>query len=127
MITSIPDSELVLMQIIWQSKEPITSNEIIALLPKDIGWQRTTILTLLSRLVDKKAISGVKKGKNYYYTALIDEEDYKNNETKAFVQKIHGNKLSSFAAALCSDEVFSDEEINQLKELLVKNRREAGK
>ncbi len=120
MNNSISDAELVLLQIIWDASSPISSYDIYANLPEDIDWQRTTVSTLLSRLVEKKAITVERRGKNYYYDALINEEEYKKNETKAFVKKIHGNKLSSFVAALSSDEVFTEEEINELKDLISK-------
>ncbi len=115
---TISDSELVLLKIIWESNGEISSNEILTKLPEDIVWQRTTVSTLLSRMVEKKTISVEKRGKSYYYTALVDENQYKISETKAFVKKIHGNKMNSFVAALCSEDGFTEKEIDELKELL---------
>ncbi len=120
MNNSIPDSELILLKAIWKAKKQVSANEIISSLPSDVSWQRTTILTLLSRMVEKNIIAIDKSGKVYTYYSLIDEDEYKISETKAFVQKIHGNEMNSFVAALCSDDVFSVEEMRQLKELLNK-------
>ena len=48
----LPDSELELMQIIWDAGHPVTRLEIEYQLPVDRKLSATTILSFLSRLQD---------------------------------------------------------------------------
>ena len=58
----ISDAEMELMQVIWNNENPLTSREVMELLPNN-QWKPTTILTMLSRLMEKGflQLSGFRK------------------------------------------------------------------
>ncbi len=68
-ISKIPQSELIVMKVIWDNEKTLSSKEIINILKEKTGWKRTTTLTLLSKLVQKEFISAEKK--NYIRTILL--------------------------------------------------------
>ena len=72
---SIGESELEIMKVLWNAKEPITSVDIGKAVAEH-GWKKTTIATFLTRLTEKGAISAQKRGKLYYYTPMISAKEY---------------------------------------------------
>lgn len=65
----LPDSELELMQIIWDAGHPVTRLEIEYQLPVDRKLSATTILSFLSRLQDKGFVDVYREGKSNVYEA----------------------------------------------------------
>ena len=72
----ISDCERELMKIIWGSRGTALYAEIAeALAEKGMDWTKNTIITLLSRLVDKGYLKTSKIGRRNRYTALVPEGD----------------------------------------------------
>ncbi len=113
---SIGDAELEIMKVIWRAKGPLTSLD-IGKEVEDKGWKKTTIATFLTRLAEKGALSAEKKGKLYYYTALITEKEYKKSQTKNLIQTLYNGSVRDFAVSLFEKETFSDEDIQELRSI----------
>lgn len=109
----LPPTELKVMNIIWDSEEDLCSKDVIEKLSECASWKRTTILTLLSRLIEKNFLRGRKVGRHTYYTKLIKKEDYVEFETKEFMSNIHNNSISSLISALKKDKDLSTEELSK--------------
>jgi len=117
-LVKISEAEREVMQIIWASGNPMTSAEILELMPPEREVKITTLLTFLTRLNEKGLLSYERKGKKNYYIPLITEKEYKKFESKSFLSNIHGGSIKSFIAALCDDGEISREEIEELKRWL---------
>ena len=52
----ISDAELVVMKAVWE-KAPVTANQVVEALERQKHWKPKTIHTLLSRLVQKRALA----------------------------------------------------------------------
>jgi len=111
---SIGDAELVIMKVIWKSKEPITTLE-IGKEVKDKGWKKTTIATFLTRLVEKGALSADKQGKLYYYTPLITEKEYRKSQTKNLIKTLYNGSVKDFAVSFFEEQKLSDDDIRELR------------
>lgn len=73
----ISDSELELMKIIWGNGKTAMYAYIMSELDKSGNeWKKNTVLTLLSRLIEKGFLTISKIGRRNEYTALVDEKDY---------------------------------------------------
>lgn len=120
-LKKIPDAELEIMEIIWDSERPISSKEMIKIMEEKKEWKNTTTLTLLSRLIDKDFISAKKEKRISYYTPIITKKSYLGLETGNFLRKLHGNSLKSFITTLHENHDITDEDINELEEW-IKNR-----
>jgi len=114
----LPDTELLIMQIVWQYGGKVTSAEIMKELEGKRDWATTTVLNLLARLVERNFVQSKRKGKVNIYTALVCEEAYLEIESKSFLERLHGNSLKSFIASLYGDKPMSKADVQELKEYL---------
>ena len=66
----ISDAEWQVMKIIWMQGEQ-TSTDLIKVLAERFDWSKSTIQTLLARLVEKECLTRKKEGKSFVYSALL--------------------------------------------------------
>ena len=72
MIQQISESELVLMKIIWNNGGTALYSHIMEELERDSNeWKKNTVLTLLSRLVEKGFLRTAKIGRRNEYKAVV--------------------------------------------------------
>ena len=116
-IKKLPDTEFEVMQAIWRSPIPATRANIEMLLKETHPMALTTLLTILTRLSDKKFIRIEKEGRTSRYYPLVAEQDYLAAQGKRFFNKLCGGNLETFATALC-DSGLTKEELAELRELL---------
>lgn len=113
----LPDAELEVMQAVWTCEPPVSRNTIGAIVEKTHPMAVTTLLTLLSRLVDRGFLTVEKEGRRSLYRPLVEQKDYQAQQSRNFIDKVCGGSISAFAAALC-DSGLEEEELQQLRELL---------
>ena len=87
-IRRLPDSELELMQIIWQQEPPVSRLEIEQRVCAHHALAPTTILTLLTRLCEKGFLSVEKQGRTNLYRPLIAQRDYLAAESRNLLEKL---------------------------------------
>ena len=116
-IRRLPDSELELMQVIWQCDPPVSRTEIEAQLDEGRHLAPTTILTFLTRLCEKGFLSVERHGKTNCYTPLISEKDYLAQESRSILNRLYGGSLKAFATSLV-DAGVTKEEIEALRQML---------
>ena len=61
-IKRLPDAELEIMLLLWQAETAVPRNYFDKALKEDKNWADSTILSLLSRLMEKGFISCSKQG-----------------------------------------------------------------
>lgn len=110
----ISDAELEILEVLWSAGQALNANDIRARLDPKKGWERTTVLTLIRRLLDKEVIAQEKR-EVYYYTPCMERNTYVKEETKSFVNKFFKGSAKNLAAALIADEDMSKEEIEELR------------
>jgi BlaI family penicillinase repressor len=118
---SISDAEWRVMKTVW-SKSPRTAHEIISALD-DTEWSPPTIRTLIGRLVKKGAVGYEKSGREYLYSALVDEEECIHSKRRSFIRRVYGGAVQPMFAHLLEDEELTPEELDALRELLKEKRR----
>lgn len=112
----ISDYELELMKSIWANESTALYAEIVkALEEKGTPWTKNTIITLLSRLVEKGFLSTSKIGHRNRYTALISEAEYQTEQTQNFLNKIYENNAKGLVATLIQKDFLSSEDYEDLK------------
>lgn len=114
--SEISEAELEIMKVLWAAGEAVGTKAIGQAVAHK-GWKRTTVSTLLARLVEKGAVRCTKQGNTYFYAPLIPAREYRKRQTKGLIQRLYNGSIREFAVALFEDEVFSEEEIAQLKDL----------
>ena len=112
--TRISDAELEILDVLWTAGEALNANEIRARLNEKKDWERTTVLTLIRRLLDKGVITQEKQ-EVYYYSPLVERSAYVKEETKSFLNKFFKGNAKNLAAALIEDENLSRDDIEELR------------
>lgn len=110
----ITKAEMEIMQVLWKSGRRMTTNEIMEYFPDK---NKTTILTLAGRLLDKGALQSVKLGRSHAheYWAAISEEDYRKMQTKSFLLSIHNGSAKSLISSLFQAEKLTKKDIEELR------------
>lgn len=113
----ISDSEWEVMKVLW-ANSPSTANEVLDELVKSISWKPTTVKTLLSRLVKKKAVDFEKRNRTYYYYPLVTQDECVKAESKSFLKRVYGGALKSMIANFLEIQDLSAADIEDLKNIL---------
>lgn len=116
-VRRLPDSELAVMQAVWQCAPPVSRGELEEKLQPQHPMAQTTLLTLLTRLTEKGFLSVEKTGRSNYYVPLITQDTYLANQSRRFIDQLCGGNISLFASALC-DSGLSKQDLDQLRKLL---------
>ena len=83
-------AEYEIMECVWALGRPVSGMDIMRALGQEKGWKQPTVLTFLSRLVEKGLLETEKRGKLRSYTAAMTREAYKNSETRDFLAQLYG-------------------------------------
>jgi len=119
----ISEAERVVMQVLWL-EQYLTANDIIAKLKGKVKWNPRTIRTLISRLLNKKAISFEKEGKEYKYYPKVTEQQCIKHERTSFLKRVYGGATKPMLAAFIEDAKLSKEDIAELKAMLENKGKE---
>lgn len=117
---TISDSELEILEILWASDHALNAGEIRSALSAHKSWERTTVLTLIQRLVKKGAVTPEKR-EVYYYTPSIARDAYVRAETKSFVDKFFKGNSTNLAAALVESDALTKKDIEALRDYFNQN------
>lgn len=111
------DSEIKLMEIIWEH-EPVSAKEVSLLADKEIGWNKNTTYTVIKKLIDKGYVKREEPG--FICTSLISKDEVQKSEAKGLVDKLFAGSKKALFSALLEDEELTDDEINELRDLIDK-------
>lgn len=112
------EAELEIMQVIWKTDVPVTSSYILKELQERRKWQLSTLMTSLSRLVDKGFLSCDRTTGNNLYSPIISENDFKAKESKSFLERLYNNSIQNMIATLYSNKAIKDSDMNELRKFL---------
>ena len=114
---TLQQSEWIIMEQLWESS-PKTITQIYHALKVDPGWSKSTVNTLLGRMVDKEIIyyEEGKKAKQYY--PAMKREDAAHTETKSLLERVYQGSISMMMSNFAKKNELSKEEITKLYEIL---------
>ena len=123
MIQQVSDSELELMKIVWANGGCALYAQIMEELTRTgHTWQKNTIITLLSRLVDKGLLKTNKIGRRNQYTAIVSESDYQTAQTQTLLNKLYEGNAKGLVSTLIQREMLSEEDYEELRQYWEKER-----
>lgn len=116
MIPQVSDSELELMKIIWgNGGKALYAHILDELSQAGRTWQKNTIITLLSRLVEKGLLKTNKIGRRNEYTAIVSEADYQAAQTRTLLDKLYAGEAKGLVAALIQRDMLTASDYDELK------------
>ncbi len=119
-IRRLPDAELEIMLILWEAGQPVPRSYIDEHLRGKKDWAVTTILKLISRLVERGFVTVERQGhgKMSFYSTSISDQEYLEFESKTMLEKLYGNSVKALVTSLYNGKAIDDKDINDLRTFL---------
>lgn len=117
-IQKLPESELDIMLVLWKQTNDMSRSEIEKIVNQKKTLAPTTILTLLSRLEKKGFVSIKRVGNLNKYHWLVSQEEYQQKEGKGMLEKLYGNSVKNFVAAMYQGREINEEDLKELEGFL---------
>lgn len=112
----ISESELVLMNIIWEHGGSALYSVIMdALEQEHSGWKKNTVLTLLSRLVEKDYLKTNKIGRRNKYIAVVSRQEHQAEQTHQFLDKVYGGDVKDLVSTLLRQDILTAGELSEIE------------
>ncbi|CAM2363297.1 BlaI/MecI/CopY family transcriptional regulator [Listeria seeligeri] len=116
-IKSISKSEFEVMKVIWDFGRAVQYVDVAEkLAEKDYSWKKNTILTFLTRLVEKKLLRVKKIGRKNEYYALVSESEYLGQQTENFLEDIYEGDVKGLITNLVQKDLITADEIDDLQQ-----------
>jgi BlaI family penicillinase repressor len=114
----ISDAESLVMDVLWRTRAPMSAEDVVAALADSTDWQEPTIKTLLNRLLGKRAITAVRDGKRYLYSAKLKRAEYVHSESKSLLDRLFGGRVAPLVAHFSEAGKLSKKDLAELKRLI---------
>ncbi|MBO4637743.1 MAG: BlaI/MecI/CopY family transcriptional regulator [Clostridiales bacterium] len=113
------ESEYRLMEVIWKYA-PVESGKLVGICERELNWKKSTMYTILRKLISK----GMIRNDDSVVSVLIPKDRVQRFESKRVVKRSFGGSLPSFITAFLGDRTLSEEEADELVELIDRFREE---
>ena len=114
------EAELEVMEVLWAASQPLGATDVASAVENERNWSLATVKTLLSRLLAKQAIEPARDGRRFLYSPMIERDAYVGAESRRFVSRLFGGKLSPLIAQLAEDEALDEADMAEIEALIAK-------
>lgn len=114
---NLTNAEWHVMDCLWE-KAPQAGREIVDTLKEHVGWSKSTTLTMLKRMTEKKLITCENSDKLRMYSPCINRDDAVKTETENFLNRVYKGSVSLMVSAMTQKQALSEKEIRELYEIL---------
>jgi len=123
-IMQISDAEWQVMKIIWMQGEQ-TSTDLIRVLAERFDWSKSTIQTLLARLVEKECLTRKKEGKFFVYSALLTLDQSRDLLVQDIKDKVCSRRIKNLLADLITECDFTQADLEDLEAVISEKKSSA--
>ena len=120
----ISDAEWQVMKIIWMQGEQ-TSTDLIRVLAERFDWSKSTIQTLLARLVEKECLTRKKEGKSFVYSALLTLDQSRELLVRDIKDKVCSRRIKQLVADLIMECDFTLADLADLEAVISEKKANA--
>ena len=120
----ISDAEWQVMKIIWMQGEQ-TSSDLIRVLAERFDWSKSTIQTLLARLVEKECLTRKKEGKSFVYSALLTLDQSRDLLVQDIKDKVCSRRIKNLLADLIVECDFTQADLEDLEAVISEKKSSA--
>ena len=120
----ISDAEWQVMKIIWMQGEQ-TSTDLIRVLAERFDWSKSTIQTLLARLVEKECLTRKKEGKFFVYSALLTLDQSRDLLVQDIKDKVCSRRIKNLLADLIMECDFTLADLADLETVISSKKSSA--
>ena len=115
---NISDAEWEVMRVLWSVRQTVTANHVVEALTGKKDWNPRTVKTLLNRLTKKGALKFEAKGKVYWYSPAVVQEECVKSEGRSFLARVFGGDGGAMLVHFVKHTRLSPEEVAELKRVL---------
>ena len=120
----ISDAEWQVMKIIWMQGEQ-TSTDLIRVLAERFDWSKSTIQTLLARLVEKECLTRKKEGKFFFYSALLTLDQSRDLLVQDIKDKVCSRRIKNLLSDLIMECDFTLADLEDLETVISEKKSSA--
>ncbi|CZD69885.1 CopY/TcrY family copper transport repressor [Streptococcus pneumoniae] len=120
----ISDAEWQVMKIIWMQGEQ-TSTDLIRILAERFDWSKSTVQTLLARLVEKECLTRKKEGKFFVYSALLTLDQSRDLLVQDIKDKVCSRRIRNLLADLIVECEFTQTDLEDLEAVISEKKSSA--
>ena len=113
----ISDAEWQVMKIVWMQGEQ-TSSDLIRVLAERFNWSKSTVQTLLARLVEKECLTRKKEGKSFVYSALLTLDQSRDLLVQDIKDKVCSRRMKQLVADLIMECDFTLSDLEDLEAVI---------
>ncbi len=124
--TELSDSELDVMEVLWEKGEPMSFGEILDYfnVHTEKEWKKQTLNTFLFRMQQKNLLRIIADGRYKQYIPAMTRAEYLMEESKAFLNKNYQGSIVKMFASFNGGETLEKDEIAKLKQILEEREKE---
>ncbi|HHA9621365.1 TPA: CopY/TcrY family copper transport repressor [Streptococcus pneumoniae] len=120
----ISDAEWQVMKIIWMQGEQ-TSTDLIRVLAERFDWSKSTVQTLLARLVEKECLTRKKEGKSFVYSAILTLDQSRDLLVQDIKDKVCSRRIRNLLADLIVECEFTQTDLEDLEAVISEKKSSA--
>jgi predicted transcriptional regulator len=113
----ISSAESMLMQALWD-RHPQSADELIRTLGPVQGWHESTVKTLITRLLQKQAITAEKDGRRSLYAPLLTRDEWIADQSESLLDRVFGGRVAPLVAHFAEHRKLSRKDLAELKQLI---------
>jgi len=109
------DSELKVMEVLWEQGETEARN-IVEVLAKRVGWNKNTTYTVIKKCIEKGAIERMEPG--FLCKPLVTRDEVQQSEVEQLIDKMFGGSSELFFSAFLKNKGVSGQEAERLAKII---------
>ena len=118
-------AEWLIMNALWDG-HPAKARDIAQRLPAGVSWAYTTIKTMLTRLVEKEAVSESKQGNVSLYEPILSRRQARSTAVRTVLDQAFDGAFGPLMHFLVEDQKLSAKQRRELIKLLENSRKGKG-
>jgi len=113
----ISEAEAEVLKVLWDYNGHVATATIYKELSEQMGWDRSTVRTLLRRLTEKGAVEELKR-EVLVYRPVLTEEEYRHTQTKSLLERLYGGSAKRLVASHVQSENLTPSDMAELRAFL---------
>lgn len=109
------DSELKVMEVLWE-QGTVSARNIVDALIERVGWNKNTTYTVIKKCIEKGAIEREEPG--FLCKPLVTRDEVQQSETEQLIDKMFGGSNELFFSSFLKNQGVSEEEAKRLAKLI---------
>lgn len=114
------------MTVVWKHSR-VVAREVLEAVEPQTGWAYTTVKTLMSRLVEKGALTARKRGNTILFEPLITRYQARRTAVRSLIERAFDGTFGSLVQHMIAEEKLSPEDRSTLERMLAESRSDADR